>query len=82
MTPVEPGEKIPKTGAVPRFTLGAQRDNLGCEPTPHPGVSPHFWGADPHFCPLQAALRRASAILRSQKPVVVRKKRVRAAKAP
>ncbi|XP_039570583.1 60S ribosomal protein L28 [Passer montanus] len=29
-----------------------------------------------------AALRRASAILRSQKPVVVRKKRVRAAKAP
>ncbi|XP_064359707.1 large ribosomal subunit protein eL28 isoform X2 [Dromaius novaehollandiae] len=29
-----------------------------------------------------AALRRASAILRSQKPVVVKKKRVRAAKAP
>ncbi|XP_066030944.1 LOW QUALITY PROTEIN: large ribosomal subunit protein eL28, partial [Chamaea fasciata] len=29
-----------------------------------------------------AALRRASAILRSQKPVAVRKKRVRAAKAP
>ncbi|XP_033928307.1 large ribosomal subunit protein eL28 [Melopsittacus undulatus] len=29
-----------------------------------------------------AALRRASAILRSQKPVVMKKKRVRAAKAP
>lgn len=29
---------------------------------------------------LQAALRRASAILRSQKPVVVKKKRTRAPK--
>lgn len=29
---------------------------------------------------LQAALRRASAILKSQKPVVVKKKRTRAAK--
>ena len=31
--------------------------------------------------PLQAALRRASAILRSQRPLLVRKKRARAAKA-